>query len=73
MPDQMDVTMDVEGEVERYPVPSDINWFTDDLGLLTRQRYYTLPHYRGSEGLGLLAPACASGAPDRSRRHTLSF
>jgi hypothetical protein len=65
----MNVTMDVEGEVGGgNSGDSKADWFIDDLGLLTRQRY-TLP---SSEGLGLLAPACASGVPDRSRRHTLS-
>ena len=64
---QMNVTMDVEG-VAREGLLSDIDWFIDHLGLLTRQRY-TLP---SSEGLGLLAPACASGVLNRSRRHTLS-
>ena len=42
----MNVTMDVEGQVWGGTILSDIDWFLDDLELLTRQRY-TLPSLEG--------------------------
>jgi hypothetical protein len=62
--DQMNVAMDVEGET--YSGQLEGATLTSDFS------HANANTPSSSEGLGLLAPACPSGVPDRSRRHTLS-